>query len=92
MTLDRQLKKMGPTVIRVYIPAQKENYLSLQCMSMIPCLPQKVVRMEAVKKAISAQFEVKDLRELLYILGVTVKQNPEEKSITMLQVYWRSMV
>ena len=38
-------------------------------------------RLEAVKKVMSAQFGVKDLGELHYILGVTVNQNPEEKSI-----------
>ena len=37
--------------------------------------------MKEVKRALSAQFEVKDLGDLHYFLGVAVNQNQAEKSM-----------
>ena len=37
--------------------------------------------MEDVKNRLSAQFEVKDLGDLQYILGVSIIQNRKEKSV-----------
>ena len=39
------------------------------------------VKMDEVKRALSAQFEVKDLGDLHYLLGVSVIQNPKQQSI-----------
>ena len=38
-------------------------------------------RMKEVKCALAAQFDIKDLGELHYLLGVTVKQDVMNKSI-----------
>ena len=85
MTLDCQLKKMGFIQTNsdpcLYTSSEGELFIIAVYVDDILFATKSSERLEAVKKAISAQFEVKYLGELHYILGVTVNQNPEEKSI-----------
>ena len=85
MTLDHQLKKMGfvqncsdPCL---YISAEGELFLIAVYVDDILLATKGNKRMEEVKRALSAQFDVKDLGDLHYLLGVTIIQNREEKSI-----------
>ena len=48
--------------------------------------------MKEVKSALSAQFEVKDLGDLHYLLGVAVNQNHAEKSIWIGQPTYTSTI
>ena len=85
MILDRQLKKMGFIQTNsdpcLYTSSEGELFIIAVYVDDILLATKSSERLEAVKTAISAQFEVKHLGELHYILGVTVNQNPEEKSI-----------
>ena len=83
MTLDHQLKKIGFVQTCsdpcLYISAEGELFLIAVYVDDILLTTKDNKRMEEVKRALSAQFDVKDLGDLHYLLGVTIIQNREKK-------------
>ena len=85
MTLDHQLKKMGfgqaSSNPCLYINSEEELFvIAVYVDDMVPATKSKN-KIEEVKRTLCAQFEVKDLGELHYILGVTVNQHYDKNSI-----------
>ena len=85
MTLDHQLKKMGFVQTSsdpcLYINLEGELFVIAVYVDDMVLATKNKKKLEEVKRALCAQFEVKDLGELHYILGVTVNQIYEKNSI-----------
>ena len=85
MTLDHQLKKMGFVQTSsdpcLYINLEGELFVIAVYVDDMVLATKNKKKLEEVKRALCAQFEVKDLGELHYILGVTVNQIHEKNSI-----------
>ena len=96
ITLDHQLKKMGfvqtPSDPCLYVSSEVELFIIAVYVDDILLAGKSDKRMKEVKRALSAQFEVKDLGDLHYLLGVAVNQNHAEKSIWIGQPTYTSTI
>ena len=96
ITLDHQLKKMGfvqtPSGPCLYVSSEGELFIIAVYVDDILLAGKSDKRMKEVKSALSAQFEVKDLGDLHYLLGVAVNQNHAEKSIWIGQPTYTSTI
>ena len=85
MTLDHLLKNMGFEQTKsdpcLYISSEGELCIIAVYVDDILLAIKSKKRMKDVKSKLSAQFEVKDLRDLQYLLGVSIIQNCSEKSV-----------
>ena len=64
------------TVIPVFIPCQKEKHLLLVCIWITSSWQERFrKKMEEIKIALAQKFDIKDLGELKYFLGVNVRVN-----------------
>ena len=84
-TLNNQLIKMGFVQTDsdpcVYVSSEGEFFIIAVYVDDILLAGKSNKRMTEVKQALSSQFEVKDLGELHYLLGITVKQDHVNQSI-----------
>ena len=84
-TLNNQLIKMGFVQTDsdpcVYVSSEGEFFIIAVYVDDILLAGKSNKRMTEVKQALSSQFEVKDLGELHYLLGITVKQYHVNQSI-----------
>ena len=84
-TLDNQLKKMGFEQTKsdpcLYISREGGLFILAVYVDNIILATKSQQRMDEVKGQLSNEFDVKDLGELKYILGVSVIQNHEDNSI-----------
>ena len=78
-TLDTHLKSMGfvqsPSDPCIYTSSEGETCLIGVYVDDMELAGQSLKRIQEVKKALSLRFDVKDLGELNYFLGVQVRQN-----------------
>ena len=85
MTLDHLLKNMGFEQTKsdpcLYISSEGELCIIAVYVDDILLATKSKKRMKDVKSKLSAQFEVKDLGDLQYLLGVSIIQNRSEKSV-----------
>ena len=85
MTLDHLLKNMGfeqtKSDLCLYISSEGELCIIAVYVDDILLATKSKKRMKDVKSKLSAQFEVKDLGDLQYLLGVSIIQNRSEKSV-----------
>ena len=65
----------------LYVSSEGELFIIAVYVDDILLAGKSDKRTKEVKRALSAQFEVKDLGDLHYLLGVAVNQNHAEKSI-----------
>ena len=96
MTLDHNLKKMGFMQISsdpcLYVSSEGEFFIIAVYVSDILLAGKTNKREEQVKKGFSSHFNVKDLGQLSYFLGVTVNHNHAEGSIWIGQPTYMSNV
>ena len=85
MTLDHLLKNMGFEQTKsdpcLYISSEGELCIIAVYVDDILLATKSKKRMKDVKSKLSPQFEVKDLGDLQYLLGVSIIQNLSEKSV-----------
>ena len=85
MTLDHLLKSMGFVQTKsdpcLYISSEGELCIIAVSVDDILLATKSEKKMKDVKNRLSAEFEVKDLGDLQYLLGVSVIQNHKEKSV-----------
>ena len=85
MTLDHLLKSMGFVQTKsdpcLYISSEGELCIIAVYVDDILLATKSEKKMKDVKNRLSAEFEVKDLGDLQYLLGVSVIQNHKEKSV-----------
>ena len=81
MTLDHHLKTMGFEQTSsdpcLYVSSKGELFFIAVYVDDIILAGESIERMNEVKSALSAQFDVKDLGDLHYFLGVKVKHDHE---------------
>ena len=70
-------------MIHASTPPQKEKRVSLESISTTWYIlsGQSLKRIQEVKKALSLRFDVKDVGELNYFLGVQVRQNHNKSDV-----------
>ena len=95
MTFDCQLKKMGFVHVQTssvpYLYASSDKIIAVYVDDiLLATRPQK--RLEEAKRALASQFQVKDLGELHYFLGMKIIQNHEDKSILIGQTTYTATV
>ena len=76
----------------LYVSSEVELFIIAVYVDDILLAGKSDKRMKEVKRALSAQFEVKDLGDLHYLLGVAVNQNHAEKSIWIGQPTYTSTI
>ena len=85
MTLDNLLKSMGFAQTKsnpcLYSSSEGELCIIAVYVDDILLATKSKKRFEEVKSKLSAEFEVKDLGHLQYLLGVSIIQNRTEKSV-----------
>ena len=85
MTLDNLLKSMGFAQTKsdpcLYISSEGELCIIDVYVDDILLAIKSKKRLEEMKSRLSAEFEVKDLGDLQYLLGVSIIQNHTEKSV-----------
>ena len=97
MTLDQQLKKLGfiqsSSDPCLYISnSEGELFIIAVYVDDMLLVTRNQKKMKEVKHKLSTQFEIKDLGDLHYILGVSVIQNSSEKSVWIGQPAYTSTV
>lgn len=96
-TLDVQLKKIGfqqhSSDSCLYVSGQKDElFIIAVYVDDLILATRNKKRMDVVKKLLANQFEVKDLGELNYLLGVTVKQDHSSNSVWIGQPTYTSNI
>ena len=97
LTLDRHLQKMGfvPTTSDpcLYVASEGEMFVISVYVDDIVLAGKSDRRMTEVKKALAMQFEVKDMGELHYFLGVKIVQDHQNGKVWIGQpAYTESML
>ena len=96
MTLDQQLKKLGfiqsSSDPCLYISNSEGELFIIAVYVDDMLLVTRSQKMKEVKRKLSTQFEIKDLGDLHYILGVSFIQNSSEKSLWIGQPAYTSTV
>ena len=94
--LDNQLKGMGFTQTKsdpcLYVNSEGELFIIAVYVDDILLAGKDKRKMNEIKQTLSSQFEVKDMGELHYFLGVKVIQNHEERSIWIGQPTYTSSI
>ena len=94
--LDNQLKGMGFTQTKsdpcLYVNSEGELFIIAVYVDDILLAGKDKRKMDEIKQTLSSLFEVKDMGELHYFLGVKVIQNHEEKSIWIGQPTYTSSI
>ena len=90
MTLDHLLKNMGFEQTKsdpcLYVSSEGELCIIAVYIDDILLGTKSKRRMTDVKSKLFAQFEVKDLGDLQYLLGVSIIQNRSEKSVGLVNL------